>query len=786
MKDDGRRSDNVHEALDGSENRYWSILNAAMDGFLVVDRDGRIIQANRSFCRMVGYSADELSEKYVRELDVREAPDEMEEHIRRIIDKGEDRFVTMYRRKDGSCFHAEVSVQYRPEGHENFVCFVRDVSKQVKAEQRLAQSEEEKRLILDSISDLVAFYDSPELRIAWSNLLSGHTVNAHSSALIGRKCHQIWAGSETPCSDCPVLETFRTGRKTHRVQTTADGRVWSIHAFPAFNEFGLLKGVVEVGSEITLARKNEASLRTALDRITFLVENSPLAVIEWEGGNRISAWSSRAEALFGWSAQEALGKDWRDLRMIPEEDLEDVEAQIGEMFVSDSSRNIVRNRNLTRNGRILDCVWYNSALKDDQGKVVTILSQVEDITAQRQTEREKELLEMEVRQAQKLESIGRLAGGVAHDLNNLLSPILGYAEIVLDDTAKHDPRYAAMEQIIGAGERARDLVHQLLAFSRKQALEFVPLNLNDLLERFLRLLKRTIRENILIELELCPHLPTIEGDMGHLEQVIMNLAVNAQDAMPAGGVLVLRTELKVYEDEGDARLFGLTPGIYVELEVRDTGEGMDRDLQDHIFEPFFTTRAKDKGTGLGLATVYGIVKQHGGHIRVESEPGQGTSFFIHFPVNEHGEKASAMKKTALAGSVSSSRDGKGTVLVAEDNEQVRDLAASVLMREGFEVLVAGDGEHGRELYQAHKGQVDLLLTDVIMPGMNGKELYEALTAIQPDLKAIFMSGYTDDVIGEHGVLEKGIRFLQKPFSILTLKKMVHEALNDEGCMDDTE
>jgi PAS domain S-box-containing protein len=774
------RLDRVQRSLNETEDRYRSILQTAMDGFWLVDSQGRILQVNASYCRMSGFTEDELLGMHISDLDACEDSSKFATHMRTVVEKGEDRFVTLHRRKDGFTFDVEISTQYRPEDQGRFIAFIRDISEQVKAERALRQSEGEKRLILESISNVVAFYDSPELNVVWTNREAGNSVGSSPVTLIGKKCHLIWADSDVPCEGCPVLQAFKTGRKTLREQTTPDGRIWSVSAYPAFNEFGLLKGVVEVAAEITQARTNEESLRRALDQITFLVENSPLAVIEWGSGNRATAWSERAEAIFGWSEAEAVGKNWRDLGLVPQEDLPEVETKIKEMLFKDSQRNIIRNRNLTRDGRIIHCVWYNSAFKDAHGKVVTILSQVEDVSAQKQTEKENKQLEMQVRQAQKLESVGRLAGGVAHDLNNLLSPILGYAEIVLDDTAPNDPRYASVEQIIGAGERARELVHQLLAFSRKHALQFVPVNLNDLLERFLRLLVRTIREDIDIELQLFPDLPSINADMGHLEQVIMNLAVNAQDAMPSGGRLMLKTDLVILDIEDAAGLYGVDPGQYVLLEITDTGEGMDKAVRDHIFEPFFTTKVQDKGTGLGLAMVYGIVKQHGGSIRVQSRPGQGASFFILFPVSEQDTKGPVQKAICPSRDSVRSMDTQKTVLLVEDNEQVRALVESILSREGMQLLVANDGLAGRELFATHQGRVDLLLTDVIMPGLNGRELYDELVNLQPDLKAIFMSGYTDDVIGPQGVLEEGIHFLQKPFSILTLKKLVHDVLEDTG------
>lgn len=387
-------------------------------------------------------------------------------------------------------------------------------------------------------------------------------------------------------------------------------------------------------------------------------------------------------------------------------------------------------------------------------------------------EQETLYLQEQFAQAQKLESIGRLAGGVAHDLNNLLSPILGYGEMLLEDTLENDPRRESLKQILYAGKRARDLVRQLLAFSRKQTLEFKPIDLNELLTRFEKLLCRTIREDVVIHLDLEPSLALIKGDVGQLEQVVMNLAVNAQDAMVDGGKLSIKTT-EIELDGTDVKLFeGGIPGPHVMLTVKDTGSGMTPDTLKHLYEPFFTTKEIGKGTGLGLATVYGIVKQHGGTIQAESSTG-GSIFRVYLPVFLEGLTVQVPQITDS----SPSEVRREIILLVEDNEQVRDLTEIILKREGYEVLVAKNGNDAIARLAGHPGQVNLILTDVVMPEMNGKQLFQKVSALYPGIRVIYMSGYADDVIAHHGVMDAGVHFIQKPFAVNVLNAKVREVLD---------
>ena len=400
------------------------------------------------------------------------------------------------------------------------------------------------------------------------------------------------------------------------------------------------------------------------------------------------------------------------------------------------------------------------------------LAIVLDITERDRLNQEKAQLEEQYLQSQKMESIGRLAGGIAHDFNNLLFVILGYSELLLDELREDEPHWVPLNEIVQAGFRARDVVGQLLAFSRKQTLEFSSVNLSQVVKEFGNLLRRTVREDIEIVIHSPDALPEIDADISQVEQVIMNLAVNAQDAIRDGGRITIQTSTVELDAQFAERHSEVIPGHYVLLSVSDTGCGMVESEIDNIFEPFYTTKEKSKGTGLGLSTVYGIIKQHRGHIFVRSEKGVGSIFEVYLPEKESTEleiEASSLPFLDLFGAE--------TILLVEDSDPVRELARIILENQGYRVRTASNGCQGLKELEIWGGVIHLILTDVVMPDMSGKELVSEACSRYPELKVIYMSGYTDDVIAERGVLPSGVNFLQKPFSAEELATKVREVLN---------
>ncbi len=421
-------------------------------------------------------------------------------------------------------------------------------------------------------------------------------------------------------------------------------------------------------------------------------------------------------------------------------------------------------RLLTRDGRT---VWWRDearVIPDGEGSRI-VHGFVTDVTEQKR-------LEAQLLQSQKMEAIGQLAGGVAHDFNNLLSVIIAYSDMLLGEVGAQDPRSRRVVQIRKAADRAAALTRQLLAFSRKQVLQPRILDLNAILADAEKLLHRLIGENIDLVTVPSLDLGRVKADPGQIEQVIMNLAVNSRDAMPKGGWLIVETA-NVDLDDGYAREHaGARPGPYVLLTVTDTGTGMDRETLAHIFEPFFTTKELGKGTGLGLSTVYGIVKQSGGYIWVDSEPGGGTTFKIYLPRTE--EAAEATSRTA--GAAGSFR-GVETLLLVEDNEAVRDVFREVLESRGYKVLAAGGPEDALRLSEGHGGRINLLVTDLMMPGMTGHDLAGRIRTARPEIKVLFVSGYPGGPGGEQTRLQPGETFLQKPFSSQAFITKVREILD---------
>jgi two-component system cell cycle sensor histidine kinase/response regulator CckA len=388
----------------------------------------------------------------------------------------------------------------------------------------------------------------------------------------------------------------------------------------------------------------------------------------------------------------------------------------------------------------------------------------EDVTDRR-------VLEDQFRQAQKMEAVGRLAGGVAHDFNNLLMVISGYAEVILANLELDHPLYEKGRAIQLAADRATTLTRQLLAFSRKQLQELKVVDVNAIVRDMERLLQPLIGENVEITTSLDPDASHTRADAGQLEQVLMNLVVNAKDAMPNGGKLTIHTQNLVVDENHRRGQTFIRPGNYVLLTVRDTGMGMDRETQSRIFEPFFTTKEKGKGTGLGLSTVYGIVKQSGGYVMVQSEEGRGTTFHIYLPrVDGVVEQHAAPVANAILG-------GTETVLLVEDEESVRQLVRDTLAARGYRVVEAENGEAGMAAAAMHDGKIDLVITDVVMPGMSGRDLVKQLAQIRPEAKVLYLSGYTEDSIISEGTIETGSSFLQKPFTLQNLLRKVREVLS---------
>ena len=507
----------------------------------------------------------------------------------------------------------------------------------------------------------------------------------------------------------------------------------------------------------------EAALRANEQRFRALVEHSWDAIALFGPDGAILYGSPATTRILGYELPEFVGRNALDL--IHPEDRDAVVGRLTESMANPGGRvdTAARVRHKDGSWRYLEGVLTN--LLDDPS-VAAIVNNYRDATERRS-------LEQQVIQAQKMEAVGRLAGGVAHDFNNILTAIGGYTDLLLADLPLDDPRREDVDEIHRAADRAAGLTQQLLAFSRRQVLQPRVIDLNALVANVEKLLRRLIGEDVLLATSLGTDVGRVRADPGQLEQVIVNLAVNARDAMPAGGRLTIETRNVDLDAAYAAEHRSVVPGPYVVLAVSDTGTGMSSDVQSHMFEPFFTTKEVGKGTGLGLATVYGIVKQSGGSIWVYSELGHGTTIKVYLPrVDEPAEPLAVSVPMDAA-----SLRGTETILLVEDEPAVRGVARQVLARQGYVVLEAPDGQTALAMIDGGAPSVDLVLTDVVMPGMSGRALADQLATRCPGVRVLYMSGYTDDAIVRHGMLERGLAYLQKPFRPDALVRKVREVLN---------
>jgi PAS domain S-box-containing protein len=473
--------------------------------------------------------------------------------------------------------------------------------------------------------------------------------------------------------------------------------------------------------------------------------------------------SENVAAILGYRFQDTLGRDWWMNNIHPQERDVVVNQFLGGVIRDGYSSAEYRFRH--KDGHFRWLRGETRLLRDAAGRPAEVVGSLSDIT-------ERKRLEDQFRQAQKMEAIGHLAGGVAHDFNNLLTIIGGYSDMLLPELAPADPNREMVSEIRSAADRAAGLTRQLLAFSRQTVLEPKILDLNELVRDNEKMLRRLIGEDVQLTTDLDVALEPVKVDPGQLAQVIMNLAVNARDAMPTGGRLTVDTSSVALDAAVAATIPDAKAGQYVLLSVNDSGIGMTPEVRAHIFEPFFTTKAPGKGTGLGLATVYGIVQQSGGFITVESESGCGTTFKIYFPVAETASPARAGSVRRLLAR------GTETILLVEDEDAVRSMVRVALQRAGYTLLDASRGTEALRIASEHAGAIHLVMTDVVMPEMSGRELIERLAPLRPDIKVLYLSGYTDDAVVRHGVLQAEVAFLQKPFTMTTLTNKVREVLDE--------
>src|SRR6202158_3182011 len=627
----------------------------------------------------------------------------------------------------------------------------------------LVQREELFRLISENAADLIAVVDMQGNRIY--NSLSYEKVLGYSA----EELRNSSSFAQIHPEDIErVKEAAREARATgmgrpmeYRIRHK-DGtwRTLESTASVIRDSKGVPEKLIIVNRDVTERKRVAEALRRSEASFRSVVVDAPYGIFRANLAGEFLMVNAALEKMLGYGSHEELleANLATNIYRYPAE-----HQKINELFLRDKHFKDVEVEWKRKDGAFITVRCSGWPGKDESSTYIEVFA--EDVT-------ERRVLERQLRMAQKMEAVGRLSGGIAHDFNNLLGVILGYIQLIKRNLVSGNSLYEYAEEVEKASQRAVALTRQLLAFSRQQVLEPVILNLNTLMSDMEKMLPRLIGEDIQLNLLLDPAISQVKADPGQIEQVVMNLAVNARDAMPDGGKLTIQTA-NVELDAAFAREHtGSIPGKYVMLAVTDTGTGMDPETQAQIFEPFFTTKDRDKGTGLGLATVYGVVKQSSGYIAVDSEMGKGASFKIYLPRIEQPVAIHAEINQAPL-----TVRGHETILLVEDAEPLRKLAHMFLKDNGYQVLTAADGPKAQQVAAQNAGPIHLLLTDVVMPGINGRVLAERLASLHPAMKVLYMSGYTDSFIAGHGVLEEGIHLLHKPFTEDALMRKVRELLD---------
>ena len=747
-------------ALRQRDEQYRRILETAQEGIWAVSPEGRTIFGNPAMAAMLGVSPGELARSSMYDFMDEEGRASAEQNLARRRQGIGDQYEFRYRRKDGSDLWARLVANPLLDADGRFIgtlALAADVTEQRQAERSLRAREARLRAIVDAEPECVKLLDARgrliEMNPAGLAMLEVDSVEQAGDLL-----------SFVVEDDRPQFAALHRrvmagerGKLLFRLVGAKGTRRWvETIAVPLRDERQDATLLLGITRDVTRSHEAEARIREQAELLQTVVDQIPVVVELIGTDGRLQLVNREFERVLEWTLDQVRLMDDPLAAFFPApEEREAVRDQLRH-----PDRQWREHRVRSRSGRLVEMRWAAVRLSD--GRRIAI---GQDVTEARK-------LEVQAWRAQRLESIGRLAGGVAHDFNNLLTAILGYAELLGDEVADNADATGDLGEIVKAGERARELTAQLLAFGRRQVMAPKQLDLNGLVLGMERLLTRLLGEDLELMIELGPELWPIVADRSQLEQVVMNLALNARDAMPRGGRLTIRTDNASLGPPGAVGELTLEPGRYVRLTVSDTGEGMSEDTLEHVFEPFFTTKESGSGTGLGLATVYGIVKQSGGSIRVTSQKGTGTTFALWFPYAEGDAEPDR-----TGGIETRKPTGTERILLVEDDSKVRTLAERALRDAGYAVTTAAGGPAALALLPTLEEPVDLLVSDVVMPGASGGEVADAFTERFPGARCLFMSGYAGHTIGRHGVIATAASFLPKPFTPVSLLTKVREVLS---------
>ncbi len=762
-------------ALVDSQAQLSMIIESALDAIITIDADEHILLFNRAAEKMFRCSADEAIGQNLDRFIPERFRAAHKKHIKNFCCKdtaghsmhvGDSIFGL---RADGEEFPIEASISLiESDGRRLFTVILRDITERKQAEEELQTSERRFRQLAENINEVFWVFDPNKPEMLY--------VSPAYEETWGRTCKSLYERPDSfletvhPDDREKIIESNKRQQSGMRSKddyriVRPDGSVRWIQdrAFPIKDETGKVIRIVGIAEDITERKRADEEIRHSLSLINATFEVTADGILAVNCAGKIVAFNKQFVEM--WRIPESAIAERDDAKALEAVCDQLKEPEAFKATVKDHyERPELESWDIIefKDGRLFErCSKPQRVNEEIVGRVWSF----RDVTERRR-------LEDQLQQAQRMEAVGRLAGGIAHDFNNLLTAITGYSELALRKLSQNDPLRVNMEEIGKAAQRAANLTRQLLAFSRKQAMLPKVLDLNSVIREMNKMLPRLIREDIKLELKLADDLARIKADPGQLEQVIVNLVVNAKDAMPQGGQLTIETS-NARMDEALVRKYNsVQPGPHVLLRVSDTGYGMDEETQQHIFEPFFTTKEMGKGTGLGLSVVFGIVKQSGGSIWVKSEVGRGTTFSVYLPSVEAQvdvlEAPSTPKQLVR---------GTETVLLVEDDDLVRRIARTTLDMCGYKVLEAENGGEALLISQELKGNIDLMLTDVVMPRMNGRRLGQEISRLRPEIKVLYMSGHTYEETAPHGILEEGVPFIHKPFTPAALSAKVRELLD---------
>jgi PAS domain S-box-containing protein len=768
------------DALERANEDRRALIDASPVGFVVVNRDRLVRAWNPAAQRMFGYSEEEVVGREPAWIGEAEREGFRQRFDELLAGRGERETVYTDRRADGTIIdvHTSSVLLRGPDGEVTGVlAALADITEQCRAEREreaaeLARrsAEERQRALISSSPVAIVALDTHGRVESW-NPAAERIFGWTAAAAVGERAP--WAPPEKAAEFEGLLERVLGGESLVGLELEggrADGTplVMSVSAARILGEDGSGIGLITTIADVTERRQRDEALHRSRELYRAIVENSTdlISLLDLEGN--VLFVSPSSERVLGLRPEQIVGGPF-EIHVHPE-DVEAAGAVMAEAFAGRTPAPFLA-RVRHADGRWLHVEGVPAPVFDEEGRTTMVLALARDVSDRIRGEEERAQLEEQLRQAQKLEAVGRLAGGIAHDFNNLLTAIGGYGDLALSRLPEDAPARASVEEMRRAGERAATLTRQLLAFSRRQVLQPEVIDLNAVVTEVRGLLERVLGEDVRLESRLAADLGSTRADPGQIEQVIVNLAVNARDAMPRGGSLTIATENVELDEAFAARHMGAELGSYVALAVSDTGRGMDRETLERAFEPFFTTKPVGQGTGLGLATVYGIVQQTGGHIRAESETGRGSTFTVFLPrVWEDAPARDEATRPARP-------EGSETILLVEDEEIVRSLVREMLELVGYRVLDAPDGPAALALAAEIDEPIDALVSDVVMPGLSGQELAARLTAVRPGLRVLFTSGYNEEAITNHGVLSPGSAFLEKPFTAGQLAQKLRAVLD---------